>query len=938
MTRIERPSTGKLPLKAVLLVPFLLQLFFAVALVSWLSLRNGRGAVEQVTWQLRSEIAARIEQYVVTHLESAWQISDQTAAAIELGQLDPRQPTALGQHFHHQLALRPEPSFAFWASAAGGAAGAGRIADGTLVVDRTDVDPVRGLVAGTRAEFRADENGLPGTQLKSTPGFDARHRPWFRAAVAARSPIWSEVYTFFAEDSLAIAASQPLYDDAGQLLGVLGVDLTLARVDQFLRSLEIGERGETYIVERSGELIASSVEEAPLVHSTPGDQPRRLMATHSRQPLVATSARFLADRLGGLESVTEPLQLSLEIDGQRHFLDITPLRDRHGIDWLLAIVVPESDFMAPMVELRQTTLLLSLGALLLATLLGLATARWIAQPVQRLKEASGSIADGRLAQEVEVGKVRELSELGQSFNSMARQLQDAFGALEARVAERTAELLEAKETADAANQAKTRFLANISHEIRTPLAAMLGYVDLLSDPQRAEPETAQYLQVIRHNGQHLNRLLSDLLDISRIEAGRLELEIRRTELTRLLAHLQSVFEPRATERGLELGIEARSWLPWTFAADSLRLRQVLSNLLSNAIRYTPEGRVVLRVGSTTPRGEKPLTTSLTFEVIDSGIGIDAADQERLFQPFTQLESTDAEPRRGFGLGLSITRQLLDLMEGSIRLESHPGSGSRFEVQLPVVGCGDWGAPPNKVQENLSNTSLPTLPPLAGRVLIAEDSAPLAKLCQRMLERWGLRCEVAADGQEAVRKAATAPFDVILMDWQMPILDGLEATRELRRQGLETPIIALTAAALEGDREACLAVGCNDYLPKPIDFQELHNSLASLIGSHREVATVAELLADDDELAELERQYVNGLPQRVERLRSAATNRDWQKLYGIAHRLAGTAGTYGLDEVFRAAEQIETAARHQQASAVDVGLERLARAVGAALDPGQETRS
>ncbi len=344
--------------------------------------------------------------------------------------------------------------------------------------------------------------------------------------------------------------------------------------------------------------------------------------------------------------------------------------------------------------------------MMLTTLLGLVTARWIADPVLRFEQASRSIAGGEL---------------------------------EARVDERTTELLEAKESADAANQAKSRFLANISHEIRTPLAAMLGYVDLLSDSRHEPQEISQFLDVIRHNGQHLNRLLSDLLDISRIEAGRLQLEVRRTELARLVAHLRSVFAPRAVEHGLKLAIDTGSWLPWSFAADSLRLRQVLSNLLYNAICYTEEGSVTLRLGGTTAANEKPATATLVFQVIDTGVGISPADQARLFQRFTQLEPSVAGARRGFGLGLSITQQLLELMDGSISVESHPGEGSRFEVRVPVVGCGDWGEREVSAELELSNTTLPTLPPLTGRVLIAEDSAPLAELCQRMLERWGLRC-------------------------------------------------------------------------------------------------------------------------------------------------------------------------------------------------------
>lgn len=901
-------SPRHLPLRMVLIVPFVLQLVLLVSVTTGLSLRAGHQAVEDVTANLRSELSRRIGDYLTSYLDVPHQINALNAASLALGELDATDAHALGRHFWHQLQQFETVSFLFFATPEGGAAGAGRLEDGRLVVDTTPVDPDRGLVAGTRYEYLAVGAGERGEQTKATPGFDARQRPWHGATLRAGRPVWSDVYPFFSDRSRAVAATKPLYGPGGTLLGILGADLTLSAVSEFLRGLDVGESGWTLVIDRQGSVLASSTE----------DETR-----------IEAASRFLSARPGGLAGFTEPTQLDFELGGARQFVHASPILDPRGIDWLTVVVLPEADFMGRIDANIRATIWLCLGALLLAIGLGVFTARRITSPILRLREASRSIADGHLEQAVPTGRIDEIADLAKSFNRMAVQVRESFAVLESRVRERTVELRDAKEDADAANRAKTRFLANMGHEIRSPLATILGYTELLETlSDAAEGDRVHALATIKRAGNHLHRLLGDLLDLSRIEAGRLELQTRSTRLDVLLDDLASAFAARAADKNLDFEIRTEGLLPWRFDTDPTRVRQVLSNLLSNAVRNTPSGRVALHVEVEheveDAGGDKPRAAVLVWRVEDTGVGIGAADRERLFQRFTQLKPTRSEGV-GFGLGLAITHQLVELLGGSIEVESEKDKGTRFTIRLPVEACSDW-AERDAFARHRRTTETPFQPTtLAGRVLIADDSPDLLELCRYMLGGWGLETTAARDGVEATELALSGDFDAILMDWQMPRRDGLEATRALRRAGVRSPIIAVTAAAFGDDREACLDAGATDYLRKPIHFKALHDLLRDLLAAPPVVAPpVADTeLTADAELAALSRRYLGTLPARLDILASALEERDWSTFDSEVHQLAGTAGSYGMTSIFAAAERLEAVggARDPAAAAIAMGALR-----------------
>ena len=379
-------------------------------------------------------------------------------------------------------------------------------------------------------------------------------------------------------------------------------------------------------------------------------------------------------------------------------------------------------------------------------------------------------------------------------------------------------LAKARDDAEAANRAKSAFLANTSHEIRTPLNALLGLARLARSPDVEPSRRQQYIEQISDSAETLSGILSDILDLSKIEAGKMHLDAVSFDLLALLGTLNMAYGTLADTRGLSLGMVLDEDLPQVVQGDPVRVRQILSNYLNNALKFTKAGRIQLAVR----RVRGPL---LRFEVLDTGPGIDAAGQQRLFHPFTQGDNSTTRRVGGTGLGLSICRQLAELMGGSVGVVSVPGQGSCFWAELPLPD-GD----PDELDSGASGFGTD---PIAGaHVLMVEDNPVNMMIAVALLQQWGVEVAQAADGLEAIEAVQQAaargrPFDAVLMDVQMPGMSGHEATLALRRHysKQQLPIIALTAAALVSERQQAMAAGMNDFLTKPIDSQRLRHTLA-----------------------------------------------------------------------------------------------------------------
>ena len=401
------------------------------------------------------------------------------------------------------------------------------------------------------------------------------------------------------------------------------------------------------------------------------------------------------------------------------------------------------------------------------------------------------------------------------------------------------ELRRAKEEALRASAAKSEFLANMSHEIRTPLAGIMGYSDLLQDDTLSAAKRAQFAEIIRRSGVHLMALVNSLLDLSKIEAERMEAEWASSDLPGLVDEIAVPMRRRAGEKNLQFLSSIGAGVPARIVTDPTRLRQILVNLLDNAIKFTSQGSVRLDVRRA-DHGDDGRGREIWFEVTDTGIGMTAGQRARIFEPFVQADSSTTRRFGGTGLGLAISRRLARLIGGELEAESEPGGGSCFRVRLPLVPLDVTAAgAPEGPPLGLAMEPKGGEPPLVARVLLVEDSEDIRMLVFHVLEKGGALVETAAGGQEGVERAISAEkagraFDVILMDVQMPGMDGHAATRELRRNGIDTPIIALTADAMEANQRACVAAGCSDFLAKPIEVDLLKTKVRRWAAVRREL--------------------------------------------------------------------------------------------------------
>jgi PAS domain S-box-containing protein len=400
--------------------------------------------------------------------------------------------------------------------------------------------------------------------------------------------------------------------------------------------------------------------------------------------------------------------------------------------------------------------------------------------------------------------------------------------LEDLVAERTRELLLAKEVAESANRMKSVFLANMSHELRTPLNAILGFAQLMARDRRIPEDERDNLAIINRSGQHLLDLINEVLQISRIEAGKVGLRQEVFDLGEMLEGLADDLLLRARTKGLELRLERDPGLPRFVHGDPGKLRQILLNLLSNAVKYTDRGEVVLAVSRSAREAPEPAGDSipLLLEVRDTGVGIAGPDQERIFEPFFQTEQGIALGE-GTGLGLTICREYAQLLGATLSLESHPGSGSVFRLRLPVrPAAAPVAAPPRAGRVVGLARGQP-----ACRMLVAEDQADSRQLMVKLLEQAGFQVRVAGNGRDALEQFRAWHPDLVWMDMRMPLMDGYQATRAIRAlpEGRQTPVIALTASAFDEDRAAILAAGCNEVLNKPVDPQCLFQLTERYLG-------------------------------------------------------------------------------------------------------------
>jgi len=814
--RLIDPISNKLPLRFVLVSLFILQIIAVAGLVGWLSFQNGQQAVNDVAKQLRGEITARIEQHLSSFLEMPHLINAQNLNAIRLGQLELQDFEGLEKHFFNQIQLFDFPGYLYFADTLGRETAAQRKPDGSFTVWEGYLTPRK------LGEYTTDEQGNPVKKVDSYDNYDPREEPWYKAAVKLGKPAWTPIYVLAIIDAgLGIDATMPIYNDAGKFQGITGVAIILTDTNEFLSTLKIGQRGHTFIIERSGEIVSTSTSERLFLIDADGKE-QRLKATESKIPSTRATAQYLQKQFGDFKNIQTSAQLDFEIDGERQFIQVTPFQDEFGLDWLVVVTVPENDFMAQINANTRYTIMLSIIALIVAILIALLTANWIILPILQINRAAKKLTEGQWQQTLPVKRSDELGQLARSFNLMAKQLKTSIDTLE----NKNQELREL-------DKIKDEFLANTSHELRTPLNGIIGLAESLIDGAAGdlEDKVKANLAMIMGSGKRLFALVNDILDFSKLKHQDIELQLKPMSLREIAEIVLTLSQSLKGQKDLQLVNAIETNLP-SVLADENRVQQIFYNLVGNAIKFTESGKVEISAKVENFEGEGNLSC-LVITISDSGIGIPEDKLDRIFESFEQAEGSTAREYGGTGLGLSVTKQLVQLHGGKIWVESTLGRGSQFKFTLPIseeseISQPSQGAVTNKpLLENVFSPESAVSTPQTGegqvKILVVDDEPVNLQVLANHLSLHDYIVIKALSGIEALAllEDGLKP-DIILLDVMMPKMTGYEVMRKIREtyEINELPALLLTAKNQISDLVTGLDAGANDYLTKPVSKDEL----------------------------------------------------------------------------------------------------------------------
>lgn len=800
-------------LRMLLVVPFVLQIFAAVAITGGLAFYNAQEAVNDLAGQLRSEVTTRIQERIENYLEIPHQVNNLENNALHLGELNTSDIPQRDRHFWQQLKNFTPISHHYMAMPDGQYFGARRSLNGNIqVITRNN--------NGENQYFNVNNEGRRQALAETVTNFDPRQRPWYQAAVDKGKATWSQIYPDFSSTkNLAITATYPVYNEQLQLQGVLGSSLTLSWINDFLSRLKIGKTGQTFVMDRKGFLVASSTHTPVL-----DEKSERIEVSSAHNPLIKAAAIFLKQQFISLDEIQESKPFDFYINGARQFLQVTPFQDAYGLDWLIVAVVPESDFMGHVEAITQTSIWMALVALLLGILGGVLTSRWVIRPIQQLNEAAKSLALGQWEQSIDIQRNNELGQLGSSFKSMAEQLKESFRILENKNA-----------ALQKLDELKDEFLANTSHELRTPLNGIVGIAESMCDGAVGSLTDIQRknLLMIAQSGHRLTNLVNDILDFSKLKHNNLELNLRSVGLREITEVVLTLSQSLVGDKKLKLFNKIPADLP-PANADENRLQQILYNLIGNAIKFTDLGKVEITAEKIKENNQEWLALSVT----DTGMGIPANKLDSIFESFEQGDGSNTRQYAGTGLGLTVTKQLVELHQGSIKVISKENKGSCFTVMLPIADSPAEHLPNRlaTVQRHLVIPELDETPiqiepsdlvtnPNASRftILIVDDEPINRQVLLNHLSLQHYAVVEAGHGPEALEliNEGLRPH-LVLLDVMMPKMTGYEVCRRLREKfpANEMPILLLTAKTQVASLVEGLDAGANDYLTKPVSKNEL----------------------------------------------------------------------------------------------------------------------
>ncbi len=681
------------------------------------------------------------------------------------------------------------------------------------------------------AIYRLDDKGIVQSRVpwKDRTGADYSHKPGVRAVLETHKPYVTRIFkTNSGKKTMSVC--YPIFHDE-QFVGVLRALVSLKTIQECAKDSDLGSHGYAQIIDDNGTVIAH-----PKFEQVGQDM------------MTIRKETFPEHDWSELKSIVEEMRKGQEGVGTYHSVwwneedhkivrkitAYTPFKVGNQ-QWSMGITMGYDEISSP-VKAHEGKLLFGEAFVITAFILAFI---WFYKTQKEKTKLRSQAESAENLREINAKLKSEVAcriEVEEGIKKINRELE---------IAAEKANLM-AKE-AVFANESKSQFLANMSHEIRTPMNAIIGFSDILADEEMAD-EHKNYVEIIRDSGQNLLTLINDILDFSKIEAGKLETEVIDSSLSELIESTQSLLLPKATQKGLEFKILQCGKLPSHIQTDPVRVRQCLINLVNNAIKFTEQGHVYINVAVDSDDGK----SYVRFDVEDTGIGIEPEQLEEIFNSFTQADGSTCRKYGGTGLGLAITKQLAELLGGKVSVSSELGKGSVFSLLIPALVTSDSMeldryAIANTLDQDEGNASEKLF---CGHVLVAEDSKANQMLIKLLLERLGFEVTVCEDGQQALEKTRDKSFDIVFMDIQMPNLNGYEATRIMRKEGITTPIVALTAGAMKGDNEKCFDAGCDEYLTKPVDRDKLVEIIGKyFVESSDEIAKdLDSLTLQSDELA------------------------------------------------------------------------------------------